>query len=135
MFKILFTGSLCLILAYMLFWIVWWLYLVMSSIKIAEETKTPYDYIKLNSLKNIGQKKLAISINSEKISVYNSNNKRDFLYTIYTPLCHICTAYGVAIVSSPVELMRLCSYIYKLKRRYEQSNSMHKPGLFDAKFN
>lgn len=139
MFRILLTGCLCLFIAYVLFWVIWWLYIVLHSIKIAESTKTPYDYIKLDSLK---QKRRSISrivsVEKERIDFYNSYSSKgtkEYLYTIHTPLCYIITAYGVAIISSPIELMRLCSYIYKLKRRYEQRNSMHKQGLFNNKFN
>lgn len=136
MFEILFTGFLCLFLAYFLFWIAWWLYIVATSIKIAEEEKTPYDYIKFENIKKwtaggavyLGEKRIAF------YRPYRSGTK-EYLYTIHTPMLYIITVYGVAIISSPIELMKMCYYVYKLKRKYELSKSMHKQGLFNNKFN
>lgn len=122
------------IMFYLLALVFIWIRAVTISITEAESNRVKYSYVKAKDVRKWAHGNY-MAIYKDTIRVYLNRSKKDFLYSIDLSTYVILTVYGVAILSSPIQLFLLQYYIIMLKRIDKKSYSLYSKNLFKNKFN
>lgn len=134
MYEIIFLLMIIFVLFSLLALIFCWINLVLESIEIANDTQIKYSFVKAKEVKQWGNKHYFVLTN-EKIIVYQNRTNMELLYEIFFPEGFIITTYGIAILSSPIQLALIYKYIVKLKKKALNKDSLYSSDLFKHKFN